>query len=595
MPDWINRYLLAGAVLLIACALLIGGPAVGAQTERTPIPLVTLAPPTLVAPPPAPTATPLPSQSVIARIRARISTNNLPILIVGIPYNIKPFATITDTGDVDGFEADIAQAVADDWGTEIQWQQVTDENAMNMLLGGQIDLLIGQVIPSRDDHTLIDYSDPYFASKQVALALGDSTVKSINDLGGQTVGVVIGSRSEQAFNDWAKANNVQATVQRYVMLDDAIRALLNKEIVALVGDRWELDQRAGHGRMSGIKLLDGVFRVDPYAIAMVRYDDNLRTMVNRTLQRLSASGRLDPIYDHWFKDLIPAEERVIPRVWSALDDDKRALNDFQTDLVMPSQPVIDRIKAGQPLRIAGLGAPADANGKQPLLDVFNQAIVNEMARRWGVQVQIVPDSYGKAEDVLASGQADLAVGLEPHWGSVDRVDFTGIYAQHGYRLMVPKGSTAIQSFGDLFATQRQIGYFADDPAAPDLAASIAQKYQIAQIKPVSIRTDQDAVDILVNQHNVNVIFGDTLRLASIVQAYPAYVQLVDKSYGQKPVSFAVPRNDADFRELVDATLQDMYKDGTYQKIWQADFGIGDPLQIVAWPGPSTLFGIKTSG
>jgi len=62
-----------------------------------------------------------------------------------------------------------------------------------------------------------------------------------------------------------------------------------------------------------------------------------------------------------------------------------------------------------------------------MLDAFNQAMITEMARRWGVQVQLVPDSFGKAEDVLASGAADLAIGIEPHWSSIDRVDFCGIY------------------------------------------------------------------------------------------------------------------------------------------------------------------------
>ena len=65
--------------------------------------------------------------------------------------------------------------------------------------------------------------------------------------------------------------------------------------------------------------------------------------------------------------------------------------------------------------------------------------------------------------------------------------------------------------------------------------------------------------------------------------------------GIKAISFAVPRNDADFRVLVDVTLQEMYRDGTYQKIYNANFGVGNPLNVLVWPGASTLFGVKTSG
>jgi polar amino acid transport system substrate-binding protein len=223
-----------------------------------------------------------------------------------------------------------------------------------------------------------------------------------------------------------------------------------------------------------------------------------------------------------------------------------------------------------------------------------------MARRWGIQVQQIQGSYGKGEDMVASGQADIAVGLEPHWGSVDRIDFAGIYSQHGYRLMIPFGSTAIKDFSSFFATNRQFGYFADDPEALEVAKKEFEKVRIPleTLKPMRLQVDNDTIQVLVTDRTANAVFADSLRLLPIVQANPKFVQLTEGTYpvgGEKPISFGVPRNDADFRVLVEVTLQDMYRDGTYQKIWTDTFGLGDPLRITVWPGPSTIFGIKTSG
>jgi polar amino acid transport system substrate-binding protein len=584
------------ASLLVAALLASTLSSVVAQTPRTPVPLVTLVPPTPLPPPP--TATPRPPliQSALARIKA-----DPPHVVIGIPYNISRFATLTITGEVEGFEADIAQAIADDWGVKLSLKQVTRQNALDLLLSGQIDLLMGQVILSRDEakQAMLDFSDAIFASRQVALAR-ENTIGDIKDLGGKTVGVVVGSRAEEAYNAWAAASGVQATVKRYAMIDEGIRALVNQQIDVLAGDRWELHERVA-GIVFGVTLLPTPFRVEPYAIAMRRYDDNLRTLVNRTLQRLVKSQRLDPIYAQWFpNNLLPVSDRVIPRVWNNLDDDSRALADFSTDIVMPSQPVVARIKAKQPLRVAGLGALPGPNGKQPALEALNQALINEMARRWGVPVQQVQGSFGKGEDMIASGQADIAVGLEPHWGTVDRIDFAAIYALHGYRLMTPFGSSLITDFKDFFATNRQFAYFADDPDALELAKKEFEKVRIPldTIKPMRLQVDNDAIQVLVTDRTANAVFGDSLRLWPIVQANPKFVQLTEKTYptgGTKPISFGVPRNDADFRVLVEITLQDMYKDGTYQKIWTDTFGFGDPLTITVWPGPSTLFGIKTSG
>src|SRR5258708_14158003 len=141
---------------------------------------------------------------------AHIKTNNK--LVVGFLYNIGRFSTLTDIGTVDGFEPDLAQAIADDWGVTLEPKQVTRQNGRDLLLSGQIDLLMGEVLLSRDDQTLVDYSDPYFINQELALAGNDFAGKSITDLAGQTGGGVQGSRAELAFNSSMQINDLQATL-----------------------------------------------------------------------------------------------------------------------------------------------------------------------------------------------------------------------------------------------------------------------------------------------------------------------------------------------------------------------------------------------
>ena len=107
---------------------------------------------------------------------------------MGILYNIGRFATLTDTGDVQGFEASIAQAIAEDWGVNVQFKQVTRQNAVNMLLGGRVDLLMGEVMLSRDMQALIDYSDPAKTSTAGVAGIGAPVVIGV---GGLLVGVVL--------------------------------------------------------------------------------------------------------------------------------------------------------------------------------------------------------------------------------------------------------------------------------------------------------------------------------------------------------------------------------------------------------------------
>jgi polar amino acid transport system substrate-binding protein len=550
----------------------------------------TRVPPTLV--PPAPTPTPYPpiTRSALARIRERGS------LIVGIPFNRKPFSGINALGAVEGFEADIARAIAEDWGVPLELRHVTRHTADAMLQSGAIDLLMGQQIIRRDAPEHLDFSHPIFVGLQVALAMADSPLQSITELGGQSVGVIIGSRGEEAFLEWSTANGLQADVQRYAMLDDALAALGARQIAALVDDRWALDQRVRLGGIQGVKLLQGAFRSEPYGIAMLRYDDSLRTLVNRTLQRLVATDRLTPIYDLWFPDgLLPRSERVLPLVWRDLDADPRLLQDFPVDIVRPERSVIERLRAGEPLRVAGLGMPPDASGQVSLLERFNSALIFEMARRWNVQVALVQNSYSNPEDVLASGNADLAVGLTPRWSPIDRVDYAAIYAQRGYRMFV-RVQSGVQGFGDLRTGSRVIGTYADDPEAFEIARNLAISVGInAQtIRNVRFNDEREAVTA-VFENNVRLFFGDALRVVLLAQANANRVTLTPRLYDPRPLAFGVPRNDVPFRMLVEATLQEMARDGTYERLWREQWNIGEPLPQIVYLGGGELFGFRLTG
>src|SRR5690606_31380251 len=75
------------------------------------------------------------------------------------------------------------------------------------------------------------------------------------------------------------------------------------------------------------------------------------------------------------------------------------------------------------------------------LDTFHRSLMDEFARRWGVQIQYIPVAdANQALEYVATGQADLAIGVQPNWDWDERVDFTGPYLLHGLRLMVKKNS-----------------------------------------------------------------------------------------------------------------------------------------------------------
>jgi len=577
-----NKWIGFGLAMILLCLTVLGMPAMGAGAfQATP----TSPAPTLVPPTPMPVqATP---QAAVADVSSLASVQQMRVLRVGTLYNAYPFAWLNEYGEVDGYEAEILRAIGIELEVEIEFVQVTRQNAVEMLQNGQVDILIGQQVLTRDREGALDFTHAYFLNQERMVKRQDSPYVDLSQMAGKPVAVEVGSRSERALRHWMAESGVQLDVRTYFSEGLALDARSNGEVEGMVGPEDSL-RRAGR---QGMSFVDPPLLLEPYAIALRGWDVNTRNLLNRSLQRLKASGRLDEIYSNWFPGTTLDFNLLVP-VYDTLYEDARKLDDFPTDIPMPSNPVLARIADGLPIRVAGLvGEGEQAPAIQRIVNALNKAMIEEMARRWGAKLEYIPNSYMNAVDLVANGQADLAVGASPRWDGADRAEYSVPYIHHGDRLLVPSNSKITTGFGDMLGTGWIIGYFADDAPDADHIKKMAEIFNVSRniSDPFQILQEDRAIYTMVEEQNIDAIYGDSLRLLALMRDYekPDQVKLLDKWYGDVlPISFAMPRNDAEFRALVDFTLQDMAQDGTYQRLWTDLFGLGDPLPVLYWAATS---------
>jgi ABC-type amino acid transport substrate-binding protein len=566
--------LLAGIILAALIGAGSGQPAAGAFQEPT-SPAPTLVPPTPLPQQTTPQTQPMPEFSALADIQQN------RVLRVGTYYNAYPFVWLNDNGRVVGYEADILRAISIELDVEVAFVQVTRHNDLDMLTSGQVDVLIGQQVHTRDRETTLDFTHPYYVNTERMVVPTDSPYNELQQLAGQPVSVEIGSRSHRALLNWSAETGVTVDVRTYFSEREALDALTRGEVQGMVG---ELDSLRRAGRQ-GMRLIDEPILQEPYTIVLRRWDVNLRNLLNRSLQKLKASGRLDEIFDEWFPNGAIDFNTLVP-VYDTLYEDARGLDDFNFDIPYPDSPVLARIENGLPLRVAGVVTnETDAPAQARILNNLNRAMIEHMAAQWGVEVQYIPNSARNAVDLVANGQADIAVGVSPRWDGADRVEYSLPYVQHGDRLMVPARSN-ITGFQDMLGTTWWIGYFADDAPDAERIQKFAEIFGVGQnIKGTfAIQREQDAIYTMTVEKNVSAIFGDSLRLLALMREGDGdAVKLLEPWYGDVlPITFAVPRNDADFRARVDFTLQDMARSGVYQQLWNEHFRLGDPLDIPIW-------------
>ncbi|GAB4570138.1 MAG: hypothetical protein Kow0077_03660 [Anaerolineae bacterium] len=536
--------------------------------------------PTLVVPTPLAVEqsvqpTPRPQVSVLERIRTE------GILRVGTLFNNPPMSALSERGTVEGYEADLARAIAEDWGVEVQFVQVTRQNGTAMLLSGDVDLLMASVVHERELESELAFSQPYFINGHMFLLRQDSPVNSVQDVSGLRVGVVQGTASERQLGRVLSRGELSVEPQLYLTLGQAVGALGAGEVDAVLAERVQLLSVAA--RTDQVRLLAEPLIPGPLAVAMRRHENALRYLVDRSLQRIAAAGDLDNYRRTWFPNVTFLLEMP---VWEGLDEDTRGVQDFDTALVYPESSIVDRIRTGEAVRMAGFGEGAAPGGLPGRLDAFYRALAEEMGSRWGVTVELLPGTVDNAVALVEGGQADIAIGVTPRWNGPMNVAYTSPIIRHGKRMMRLVNSN-IEGFADLRGG-RWVGIFASEPGTADQVNALAESVNTA-VNIFTIVNDEDAVFSLTVEKNIDVVFGDSLRLLPQVTANPELVELTDRWYSTEYYAFAVPRNDPDFWALVEVTLQEIARDGTFARLYQEYVAAGDPVTVYVWPGDNTVF------
>jgi polar amino acid transport system substrate-binding protein len=527
----------------------------------------------------------LPTESGVARILRDGSVR------VGILFNEPGFGELgVRCCDVVGFDADLARAIAQAWGVQLQGSQVTRQTGIDLVASGQIDLLIAAQPHQRALDARVEFSQSYYPGAQSIMVRDGDGATVLDHMADRVVGVVVGTRAEDAVRDWLSRVGYTVNVRPFYTLDAAVAALNASEIDGVVSERLRLlryIRQPSDGRLVEVPVM-----TEPYAIAMRRQDVNLRSAVNRTLQYLYQTDQLNQIHKNIFDGQNYPDETFIR--WANIGENAPSLEQFGGDVPLPATYVVPRLQNVREVRVAGLiNLPEDAPESQRRLDQVNRLLVNALAQRWQVTVIDLDDNGRNPLDLIANGEADLAVGVRADWNDAARVDFSGYYLLHGLRLMV-ESNGSIGGFGDLRG--KWIGVFSDEPGVRDLVTAQAQAERAVIDDFFSILREQDAAFGMLVDNNYDAVFGDSLRLIPHVQAQPDLLALTTTAdgtgiwYSRQYVHMATPRNDIDFRLLVDYTLQEIARDGTLAGFLTTVMMPNDVPPFEIFPGASDYLG-----
>lgn len=222
-------------------------------------------------------------------------------IIMGLDDTFAPMGFRDASGNLVGFDVELAQEVGNRIGLEIKFQPIDWSLKETELQAGNIDLIWNgyTITPAREEK--VAFTKPYLENSQIIVTMADSSIGSKADLAGKAVAVQKESSAYEAV--MAEEDFVSALGEDLIQLDtnnEAFMDLESKRIDAIVVDevlaRYYMKLRGEEK----YHVLEDNFGDELYGIGVRKGDVTLLEKVDQAMDEMKADGSYDAIYAKWF-------------------------------------------------------------------------------------------------------------------------------------------------------------------------------------------------------------------------------------------------------------------------------------------------------
>lgn len=221
------------------------------------------------------------------------------VLKVGVKVDVPNFGLKnTKTGEIEGFEIDLAKALAKDLlGDEkkVNTQGVTAKTRGPLLDNGEVDLVIATFTITDERKKVYNFSDPYFSDAVKLMVKKDSGISDLKDLVGKTIGVAQSSTSMKAIQAAAEKENLKVKFDEYATYPEIKAALDSGRVQCFAVDGSILSGYVD----DTTTILEEKYAPQQYGVASKLDNKDLAEYVNAQISKLKSNGELDKMIAKW--------------------------------------------------------------------------------------------------------------------------------------------------------------------------------------------------------------------------------------------------------------------------------------------------------
>lgn len=219
--------------------------------------------------------------------------------IVAMEPTFPPFDTTDENGELDGFDVDLMNAIAEDQGFEIEWTQLGFDGLIPALESKQIDIIASGMWASPERAKIVDFSTTYYDSGLVlAVKVDNNTITGADSLtSDMKVAAQIGTSSADLVQQWENEGKI-AEAKIYDKVNEAVMDLQNGTVDALLNDKPVTTEYMSK-QPDKIKIVGDILNEESYGFAVNKENKELLDMINAGLQNVIDNGTYNQLLAKW--------------------------------------------------------------------------------------------------------------------------------------------------------------------------------------------------------------------------------------------------------------------------------------------------------
>jgi ABC-type amino acid transport substrate-binding protein len=223
-------------------------------------------------------------------------------LVAGVKFDVPQFGLKDVTsGDVEGFDADMARAVAKELGVKVKFVEALSANRIPLLQEDKVDIVFSTMTITEERKQQIDFSDVYYVAQQSFLTR-KGTDMTVATAAGKTVCTSKGSTSE--LNLPAVQPKVKMELQDGYA--QCVQLLRNNQVDAVSTDDVILLQFLKKDP-DLFQISQEKFSTEPYGAGIKKGRSDFVDLVNGVIEDMKSDGRWANLYKKWVTPVTGAE------------------------------------------------------------------------------------------------------------------------------------------------------------------------------------------------------------------------------------------------------------------------------------------------